>query len=340
MDYYVISKIISIEEQLKYPKIDDLVEKKNKYQEKKKELDKMDITTTFDLLKYRTFTYELDNIIADIDQKIIEIICGFNSQINDFDLAICDNLFDYMNCPSYTIKNKMTKKIIHKIDPAYIHKIKKIHIMKCEICGSKDLYRYGAGTYTCRMCNHSMDFNIPDKRGITLKDEESLTQNNAYFSRQVARIQNKNKIFNNLTVIDKIKKHLSVSGIHKYDKITTNDITRILKELKMSQYYGDSEAIALALNPKLKILELRFEDSELVQKMYIEIMKTRETVKPANKKSSLNIPYVMRKILELINSDISGLESIKLPQSWKKYEEYWFKICQINGYKFIPTYNI
>ena len=340
MDYYVISKIISIEEQLKYPQINDLIEKKNKCIIAIEKLDKMDIKNTIDLIKYRTYMYELEVAINDINQKIDETLNNFNSAINEFDLTICDNLFDYMDNQSYRIKNKMTKKIIYKIDPVYIRKLKKTSYIKCEICGSRDLYHYGSGVYTCRMCNHSMEFNVTDKRSITIKDEESLTQNNVYFSRQVARIQNKNKVFTDQNVINKIKKHLAVSGIIKYDKVTTHDITRVLKELKLSQYYGDSEAVALALNPKVKTLELRFEDNELVQKMYVEVSKAWEQVKPQNKKSSLNIPYVTRKILELIGNSNEYLDVIKLPQSWKKYEEYWYKICKLNGYKFIPTYNI
>jgi ribosomal protein L37AE/L43A len=340
MDYYVISKIISIENQLKYPNQAELIEKKNKCISKIAELKDMTITSTIDLLKTRTYIYDLYNMISDIDKKLSETSIGYNSLINEFELDICDNLYDFNDADSYIIKNKMTKKIIYKIDPAHMRKIKKTYDIKCEMCGSQDLYKYNSGTYTCRMCNHSMDFCVADKRSTTIKDEDAPTQNNVYFSRQIARIQNKNKIFVDNDVIDKIKKHLSVSGIHKYDKITTQDITRILKELKLSQYYADSEAIALALNPKLKILELHFEDNELIQKMYTEVAKAWDIVKPQEKKSSLNIPYVMRKILELIGNNNDYLDTIKLPQSWKKYEEYWYKICVLNGYTYIPTYNI
>lgn len=334
MDYNVIKKINEV---LNTDNVDisKLIEKKNQLIDDINELIDIKIDNPLTAIKVESEFDKKKTELKLIEKKIENKQTGIDDKFNMIldDIGTC--LFDYFTA-DYHQKNKAHKKIVAYIDPHFMRKNKKIATLKCSVCKCSDLHKYSAGIYICTKCKNTMNVNIEEKNKID--NEDQLTQNNIYFNRHITKLQRGGKINISTNVVDNIKKYLNKCGTTDFSKLSIEQVYDALKNINRSDQYFNAEIILTMLNPKCKIPEMFFDDIERIQQMYVEIMQVWNLIKPKNKKSALNVPYVKRKILELLGNYDDYIKMIKLPKSCEKYDKYWYEICQRLDYEFIPTY--
>ena len=117
-----------------------------------------------------------------------------------------------------------------------------------------------------------------------------------------------------------------------------SDIKTILKKLKLNKYYEHTAAI-LARVTGTKPVSLPEETQDRIRRMFIQAETTFKDLPNKNRINFLSYSYLLHKFMQLVGRhDLCDyFPLLKSRQKLWNQEQIWKKICEANGWKFIPS---
>lgn len=199
----------------------------------------------------------------------------------------------------------------------------------CPRCGHSNIKK----TRKNKICNNC--FITIEKKTDEIHNKKNIYKRINNLFKIINKINNNNEMNMNTHDIDKIKKSIILSNI---ENPTPTDIKNVLKKMKMQKYYNFIPKIYSIINnikiPTIKqnIRDIIQEDFEIAESVWYEI-------KPSEKKNLINYNYIIRKILELHNFKELCPFLIITNDSDKlfTFDNYWYKICEKTGWKYISS---
>lgn len=280
------------------------------------------------------------NIYKNDIQNLNEKIKNQSVLMTNFLKTIKPYLKDYLKMKDFNKLEKSKKdKIIYdfyKICKNFCNlKYIKPYIYKkrCINCESMD-FENKKNLYICRNCGleenihiNTIDF-TEDNKQINDKDKET-------FTKALLKFQGKNNEDIPEYVLNKIYNYCDNYDI-KYDDVKKQDMYTILQQLGFPNYYEDINLILFKFN-KTPLPDL----SKYEEKLKINYMlgeNVYEKIK-IDRKSSLNIQYLLFKHLELLEYPCTKDEFkiIETREILIGYDNIWKAICEKNNWVFIPT---
>jgi ribosomal protein L37AE/L43A len=323
------------------------------------------------------YNNKIKSIISDIDKKLeaqalVDINNLHDIQIIKYDIEMLNNdikkINDILNFNEEKEYYKYTNEYITKfnstdtngvkymlsifymiiVDPEkYFKNIKsKIRNNKCINCKSPShMKTISPGVYQCIKCMYitsdiSENVLISDINPNTTLKNNSYQKSN-YFESYINKLRMTKVPRDSVNVLAEIKSYANKYCINNF---TTDNIRRILKYIGKSNYYKYISYFMCKLTNNFVPPNISSEDLEKLSQMFNEVEAAWVQLickKNGKKQSFFGYPYVMRKLLELLEDYDNYLPLIPLSNSTSninKNDKIWSQICEYLRYEFIPTY--
>lgn len=109
--------------------------------------------------------------------------------------------------------------------------------------------------------------------------------------------------------------------------VTYNNIKLLLKKNKLFNYYEDIYYILNYLKPNNPILNLTNEEENILYNFFSKIAFVWPKIKPENRKSIISYPFIIVKLLKMINRhDLTKYFTLPKYEKQIQYEIIWAKI--------------
>lgn len=243
-------------------------------------------------------------------------IRNFQKFDDDEKEAIIYDFFKISNnfCKTIYIKPVHAKK--HCINCGSTSFINKKHVYQCTQCGLEE-----------NILINTIDF-TEDNKTIGDKDKET-------FTKALMKFQGKNNEDIPDYIINKIYMYCDNYDI-QYKSVKKQDMYHILQQLGFPNYYEDINLILYKFN-KTPLPDLsKYEEQLKINYMLGESVYEKIKI---DRKSSLNIQYLLFKHLELLGYPCSKDEFkiIETREILIGYDNIWGQMCEHNGWEFMPT---
>ena len=139
-------------------------------------------------------------------------------------------------------------------------------------------------------------------------------------------------------IYNKIIEELAKNKITDYSKLTIPQIKKILKKLKLNQYYEHITHIISKLSGKPPPSISRNTEVKLKQ-MFKQIQEPFELFKPKNRINFLSYSYTLHKFCQLLELDkfIKYFPLLKSREKLRAQDNTWEKICNYLRWQYIPS---
>jgi hypothetical protein len=226
----------------------------------------------------------------------------------------------------------------------------------CNECKSKDImYDNVNATITCTSCGITNNWQDP----ITTKEwvqtvnfvKRYKYKKTTYFAEYLNRFQAKEKVTISVELLQNVVNQLRMQRM-SIDSVTPLIIKKILKTLKLNNYYDHVNTIIYKLTnkkpPQLEY-EIEYELKSMFAQMQEPFVKYKHLItnsKHGERSNFLSYPYVVRKLLEILSNRYQNKELLdmsklfKLPKKNERiYEQdrVMIKICEDLKWPFYKT---
>ncbi len=252
------------------------------------------------------------------------------------DIKICNNILDLFlsNITIFIKPETFINWIIIVREYVDIEIIQEQNTI-CSYCDN-EIKKVSDGEYNCSNCGYVYDTRLPG-----VKDLDSINMCKTYYSLNSNLLSIMNKfmgidVYISTKDMNRIKSEISKREID-IKNLKCIHITKILKDLKITNHYNDAYYIYTKLTNKRMINFKKYIPKILT--LHNELEYTyRHHVRNPTRINSLNVQYKLIKLLQLcdINEDLSDLCTLKTEQKFEEHEEKWREICKITGWKYIP----
>lgn len=139
-------------------------------------------------------------------------------------------------------------------------------------------------------------------------------------------------------VIEKVKAELRKQRVKSLDYTKIDKIKKILKKLKLSDYYEHIAFIISKITGK-PAPSINRETEETLKKMFDKIQEPFERHCPKERKNFLSYSYVLHKFFQLLELDdyVKCFPLLKSRQKLRIQDEIWKKICYDCDWDFYPS---
>jgi hypothetical protein len=139
-------------------------------------------------------------------------------------------------------------------------------------------------------------------------------------------------------IIELIKLELKKNRIKIIDYTQIDKIKKILKKLKLNDYYEHIAYIISKITGKPAPCINR-ETEETLKKMFDKIQEPFERHCPKDRINFLSYSYVLHKFFQLLGFDdfVLSFPLLKSRQKLRIQDEIWKKICADCGWEFYPS---
>ena len=141
-----------------------------------------------------------------------------------------------------------------------------------------------------------------------------------------------------MEIIELIKLELKKNRIKIIDYTQIDKIKKILKKLKLNDYYEHIAYIISKITGKHAPCINR-ETEETLKKMFDKIQEPFERHCPKDRINFLSYSYVLHKFFQLLGFDefVLSFPLLKSRQKLRIQDEIWKKICADCGWEFYPS---
>ena len=139
-----------------------------------------------------------------------------------------------------------------------------------------------------------------------------------------------------LAILHECKNH-GIDPVKQYHLVTYQRLRRFLRKLRYTKYFENIPQIIWRITYQKPITFSPEQRCELVR-IFKEIQKPFEKFK-GKRKNFLSYSYTIYKLCELNSYDefMPMLQLLKAPRNRLKADKIWEKICEENGYEYVPT---
>jgi ribosomal protein L37AE/L43A len=228
---------------------------------------------------------------------------------------------------------------------------------KCKNCGSMSHFiKISSGIDQCKRCmyilNDITENIVCSNNNISVSTKSNTYKKINYFESCFNKFRMLSVPKNPDKIVSEIKKYADEFGIKKFN---IRIVRSILKKINRSSSYKYATYYTYRLNNIFIPLNISNVDYEKMKKWFSEVVEVwtkifsteedykRGKNKLSKKKSFFGYPYIMRKLLELLDRECYDkcLHLIPLDNSSSnidKNDRIWKIICEELNYEFIPTY--
>ena len=261
------------------------------------------------------------NILACLSSTPIKV--ENNVKVNN--KAELFNIYKSLTDDEY-VSNKKTKlSIIKMCSKCNVEKIREDSAFVCSQCGEYD--QIIADTEK----TNNKDAITDSKPGYPYKKINHFNEWLAQFmARESSEISK--------DIYNKIIEELAKNKITDYSKLTIPQIKKILKKLKLNQYYEHITHIISKLSGKPPPSISRNTEVKLKQ-MFKQIQEPFELFKPKNRINFLSYSYTLHKFCQLLELDkfIKYFPLLKSREKLRAQDNTWEKICNYLRWQYIPS---
>ena len=342
--------------ELNYNKLNDKI---NKYNKDIYNIDKREIITNEDIEKKAILRDKIDELNYKID------ILNYQNDKMDYFYENIDLLKEYYNedkeiQQSNDIKDlndlfKLKKDNIISnnkdnlydtyMKRVYKHNERKKHnniIKLCENCKIEKTIHINEGLLICKNCGHSenalLDIEKSCVKDRNTENKPSMYKRINHLSELLNQFQAKESTDIDDEVYIQIKEELRRQRKVDYSKLNYDLMRQVLKKLRLNKFYEHIYHIINKLNglpPPSLSKKLEY----MIKQKFIEIQQPYLLFKKSNRKNFTTYNTMINKILQLLNENElrKHFPILKNRDKINDFDYIWYKICQYNGYKYIPT---
>jgi len=217
----------------------------------------------------------------------------------------------------------------------------------CVQCDRSKLFNPLEACVICPTCGVTTPYAEMNQTNLTFDEQVNLqvSNNTAYkranhFSEWVIGLQARESTIIPDEVLDAIRIELKKSRIATSDGITTDQVKKYLKKLRLSKYYEHTHSICDALGtppPKLSpVLEQKLKT--MFQEIQAPFDKWVKVVAP-KRKNFLSYSYVLYKFCELLGEDdlLKHFPLLKSKEKLRAMDVIWQCICRELSWEYVPS---
>lgn len=258
-------------------------------------------------------------------------------QKNESNLTILD-FFGDIDKDGEVDKNELYDKYMTLENKDYSKKKKKVSSYICSKCEIPKVLCQADGCYVCTKCGETeqieIDSEIPShKDSMTDKPKYPYKKQN-HLKDKLNQLQSKTNISIDNKVIKLIKSELKQKKLNQ-DNCGPNDIKKILKKYKLSEYYEHTQQIFCIITKTAPII-LSKETEDKVIEMFTRMQASFIKNKSKLRTNFLNYSYTLNRIFNLLDMPECS-RRFKLLESKGKLKEQditWRKICNDMGWDY------
>lgn len=326
--------------------VDKLIDKKNEINKKLTEYQNID-KLSFDDIMERNKLLDKINII---DKEIYNI--ENNIDLINYLSKTSNILFNYYNSTQNNFQNNESKKFtkedrisyLKTIDPNfYIQPDENINKdLICDNCNSNRIISdLSNGINVCEICAWTNNFILDSNKPSYKEPPPEITyysyRKTNHLKELLTQRQGKETTSVPQEIIDKLIQQINRDK-KNINNINEKQIKDYLKILGYCEHYDHIPYILYKLNGKKPIV-IPKDISEKIDKMFKEIQEPFEKIKQNDRQNFLSYNYTIHKFLEILDRPDLAKNFPLLKSRTKLYnqDQYWKKICQLTGYKFIRS---
>lgn len=306
-------------------------------------LDYYDVTeaSNYNLDKMDTLTYF--NKLSQKDRKVKKISKKRIKDMNDF----CNKktIFDYLNINKEKNEVKSNRATLLKKYNEIMNGKHGKHsfIKRCSKCNIEEMLIHAESVYVCPECGNT-DSVIIETELTTYKD--TGCEKPAYPYKRINHLieclnqfQAKESVEIPADIYVKLTEEIKKYRLTK-DEITFFNVKKILKKLRLHQYYEHIPHIISKITGKPAPVISR-DVEEKIKAMFRQIQEAFSKYCPNNRKNFLSYSYLLHKFFKILHMDefAEYFPLLKSPEKLRAQDEIWKKICLSVGYKFNSSFH-
>lgn len=218
----------------------------------------------------------------------------------------------------------------------------------CISCGSYEHTDNACGEIICSQCGVVETYINNTHSGLTFSQQQDVGEQQIYpyrrsnhFSEWCTNFQAKGSTTIPDEVYERIENQMKKQRIYDVDKLNTNVLKSMMKELKLNKYYENIPHILYKLNgqPPPRLTDTQEQQMKIMFNQILNPFDVAVAAVAPMRKNFLSYSYVLRKFSELLELD-HITESFTLLKSREKLaiqDLIWKNICGQLGWRFIPS---
>ena len=349
-------KLSDIEKkELNYTKLNDKI---NKYYKDIYNIDKHEIITNEDIEKKVLLREKIDEIQYKIDllnyqndkmdyfYENIDLLKEYYNEDKEIntnnDIKDLNDLFKLKKDNNGNIKDNLYDTYMKRVYKQNEKKKYNNIIKLCDICNIEKTIHINEGLLVCKNCGHSenalLDIEKSCVKDRNTENKPSMYKRINHLSELLNQFQAKESTDIDDDVYIQIKEELRRQRKVDYSKLNYDLMRQILKKLRLNKFYEHIYHIINKLNglpPPTLSKKLEY----MIKQKFIEIQQPYLLFKKSDRKNFTTYNTMINKILQLLNENElrKHFPILKNRDKINEFDHIWYKICNYNGYKYIPT---
>lgn len=214
----------------------------------------------------------------------------------------------------------------------------------CTKCGIEKTLFQSEGSYICQSCGEVeeilIESEVPNHKEIINEKTKYPYKKINHLKEKLNQFQSKESVEIPDSIYNIINSELKKKRINPL-KSTPNDIKKILKKRRLTDYYEHLQQIYCKVSLS-KPISLTRNIEEKIECMFKDMQESFQKHCPQNRSNFLNYSYVLNKIFLILHMPIHASYFGLLKSSNKLYEQdvIWNKICNDMGWEFFSSFKI
>lgn len=256
------------------------------------------------------------------------------------------SLHDILQIISSSNKLEIYDKYMSIIHSDYEVDINKMYVPDkiCE-CGNEMILNRSSGECLCTVCGSSYDDIIDSEKRAYKNVPPDITyfayKRMNHLNEMLAQFQGKENANITSDTYDLIKNELKKQRHTNLNILTPLLIRKILKKLKLTQYYDHVPYIIHKING-LPILTINHETEQKIRGMFTQIQEPFVSCRSKNRQNFLSYPYTLYKIFQLLGLDefLHCFVLLQSPERLYEHDRIWKCICDALSWETYDTIRI
>lgn len=354
MDYYQLAEQ---DDNMFYDEYPELRERKNVETDVFVKMDQLDMLNKKNMSNKKIVKQSnrrKKNIVPASTISIIDFLSGNNSisaeNITENTESDTNNeeYIESANINEQPVKNKanLFSEYMVLVDSDYACEFKKHaygKIRMCETCNIEKTLINSDGILVCQKCGEVeriiIDSEKPNyKEAITENKTGYPYKRSNHLNEWLSQFQAKESIDIPDGIYDMIIAELRKNRIYDMKKLALQQMKKILKSLRLTQYYGHATYIISKLSG-ISPPTINRETEDKIRLMFRQIQVSFEKNCPKGRTNFLSYSYVLHKFFQLLELDefVKYFPLLKSREKLKIQDEIWEKICYDLNWEYYPS---